>query len=124
MSSNRGHLLLQSHTFSCKATLPDSATPWPKHIQTITVSYYVSKLASYSLSSHHWPQIHELLQHSWVLGLQCNSPDRILSCASHAVQVQCGEGSENKAGVKEARDAEDLVLSVEVQTEKGQTRNS
>jgi hypothetical protein len=30
------HLLQQGHTYSNKATPPNSATPWAKHIQTIT----------------------------------------------------------------------------------------
>jgi hypothetical protein len=30
------HFLLQGHTYSKKATSPNSATPWPKHIQTNT----------------------------------------------------------------------------------------
>jgi hypothetical protein len=31
------HLLSQGHTYSKKATPPNSATPWAKHIQIITV---------------------------------------------------------------------------------------
>jgi hypothetical protein len=30
------HFLQQGHTYSNKATVPNSATPWTKHIQTIT----------------------------------------------------------------------------------------
>lgn len=31
-------------TYSNKAMLPNSATPWPKHIQTITVCFLVFKI--------------------------------------------------------------------------------
>jgi hypothetical protein len=32
------HLLQQGHTYSSKATTPNSDTPWAKDIQTITVT--------------------------------------------------------------------------------------
>jgi hypothetical protein len=42
------HLFQQGHTYSNKATCPNSAIPWVKHIQTITVMFFFLRMVCWN----------------------------------------------------------------------------
>jgi hypothetical protein len=53
------HLIQQGHTYSNRATPPNSAIPWAEHIQTITVHIWMTTISAYL-----W--VHSTYVHIWV----------------------------------------------------------